>query len=144
VILVDTNLLVYATFADAPEHSRARAWIDEKLGGQEGIVLCWPVLYAFVRLVTSARIFGAHALGVAEGWQSAAAYLAQPGVRIVVAGGGHATVAAELAATPGLRSEDVPDVELAALAIEHGLVLASHDHGFRRFAALRFVDPLSG
>jgi uncharacterized protein len=143
VILVDTNLLVYAAFADAPEHARTRAWIGEKLGGQEGIVLCWPVLYAFVRLATSPRIFGPHALGVSEGWQAANAYLAQPGVRIVVAGSGHAAIAAELAATPGLRSEDVPDVELAALAIEHGLALASHDHGFRRFGALRFVDPLS-
>jgi predicted nucleic acid-binding protein len=34
------------------------------------------------------------------------------------------------------------DVEIAALAIQHGLVLASHDHGFRRFSGLRVVDPL--
>jgi predicted nucleic acid-binding protein len=52
-------------------------------------------------------------------------------------------IAAELAGTPGLRSDDVPDVEIAALAIEHGLVLASHDHGFRRFSRLRVVDPLA-
>jgi hypothetical protein len=42
-----------------------------------------------------------------------------------------------------LRSEDVPDIELAALAIEHGLVLASHDSGFRRFAGLRSLEPLA-
>jgi len=35
-------------------------------------------------------------------------------------------------------------LEIAALAIEHGLVLASHDHGFRRFSGLRFVDALTG
>ena len=52
-------------------------------------------------------------------------------------------IAAELAQTPGLRSDDVPDIEIAALAIEHGLVLASHDHGFRRFSGLRVVDPLT-
>jgi len=34
-------------------------------------------------------------------------------------------------------------VEIAALAVEHGLVLASHDHGFRRFSRLRVVDPLT-
>jgi predicted nucleic acid-binding protein len=49
----------------------------------------------------------------------------------------------DLAETPGLRSDDVPDIELAALAIEHGLLLASHDHGFRRFSRLCFLDPLS-
>ena len=101
------------------------------------------MIYAFVRLITSARVFGAHALPVGDGWAVAAAYLEQPAVRLVTAGAGHAAIAAELAATPGLRSDDVPDVEIAALAIEHGLVLASHDHGFRRFSRLRLLDPLT-
>jgi predicted nucleic acid-binding protein len=90
------------------------------------------------------RVFGAHALTVATAWGTAEALLGQPTTRLVVAGEGHSRIAAELAATPGLRSEDVPDIELAALAIEHGVVLASHDAGFRRFAGLRFVEPLAG
>lgn len=141
--LVDTNLLVYAVFADAPEHEGARGWLEERLAEGEGsVALCWPVLYAFLRLVTSSRIFGPGATTVRSGWAVVAAFLDQPAVRLVTHGGGHAAIAAELAATPGLRSDDVPDVEIAALAIEHGLVLATHDHGFRRFAGLRTVDPL--
>lgn len=143
MILVDTNLLVYATFADAPEHGRARAWLEERLAEAEGVVLCWPVLYAFVRLITSPRVFGRYAVSVPEGWAVASAYVDQPSARVVTAGGGHAAIAAELARTPGLRSDDVPDVEIAALAIEHGLVLATHDSGFRRFSGLRVVDPLA-
>lgn len=142
--LVDTNLLVYATFADAPEHERARKWLEDRFAEGEGTVaLCWPVVYAFLRLITSARVFGQHAVAVREGWAVAAVYLTQPAVRLVTAGTGHMAIAAELAATPGLRSDDVPDVEIAALAIEHGLVLASHDHGFRRFSRLRVIDPLT-
>jgi uncharacterized protein len=145
VILVDTNLLVYATFADASQHDAARAWLGERLGEGEGsVALCWPVLYAFLRLVTSPRVFGQHAVSVQEGWLVVAAYLEQQAVRLVAPGAGHAAIAAELAQTPGLSSDDVPDLEIAALAIEHGLVLASHDHGFRRFTRLRFVDPLTG
>jgi hypothetical protein len=144
MILVDTNLLLYATFADAPEHDAARAWLEERLGEGEGTVaLCWPVLYAFLRLITSPRVFGRHAVTVREGWAVAAAYLEQPAFRLAAPGAGHAAIAAELAETPGLRSDDVPDIEIAALAIEHGLVLASHDHGFRRFARLRVIDPLT-
>jgi toxin-antitoxin system PIN domain toxin len=143
-MLVDTNLLLYATFAGAPEHDRARAWLEGRLAQAEGTVaLCWPVVYAFVRLMTSPRVFGRHAVAVKEGWAAASAYLAQPAVRVVAPGAGHAAIAAELAETPGLRSDDVPDIEIAALAIEHGLVLASHDHGFRRFSRLRVVDPLT-
>ncbi len=141
--LVDTNILIYATFVDAPEHIRARTWLTERLKGEGSVAVCWPVLYSFVRLITSARVFGTNAVPVSHGWATAAAYLAQPAVRVVTAGAGHATIAAELAATPGLRSDDVPDLELAALAIEHGLVLASHDSGFRRFAGLRTFDPLA-
>ncbi|MFN8186155.1 MAG: TA system VapC family ribonuclease toxin [Gaiellales bacterium] len=142
--LVDTNLLVYATFAEAPEHSRVRGWLESLLADADGsVALCWPVLYAFVRLITSTRVFGAQAVPVSRGWEVAAAYLSQPAVRVVAAGTRHATIAGELAATPGLRSEDVPDLEVAALAIEHGLVLATHDHGFRRFTGLRVVDPLT-
>ena len=141
--LIDTNLLVYATFVDAPEHERARAWFEERARAGEGTVaLCWPVVYAFLRLITSPRVMGRHAIKVGEAWPVAAAYLKQPAVRMIAPGMGHAAIAAELADTPGLRSDDVPDIEIAALAIEHGLVLASHDHGFRRFSRLRVVDPL--
>ena len=142
--LLDTNILVYATFVDAPEHRRARAWLEPRFADPEGWVgLCWPVVYAFTRLITSSRVFGEHACTVREGWAAAGAFLAQPAVRIVTPGDGHAAIASELSATPGLRSDDVPDIELAALAIEHGLVLATHDHGFRRFAGVRTFDPIS-
>ena len=142
--LVDTNLLVYATFVDAPEHDRAREWLEAHLGEGEGTVaLCWPVVYAFLRLITSSRVFGRHVLTVRDGWAVVAGYLNQPAIRLVTPGAGHAEIAADLAATPGLRSDDVPDIEIASLAIEHGLVLASHDHGFRRFSGLRVVDPLT-
>ena len=142
--LVDTNLLVYATFVDSPEHQRARAWLESRLEEGDGTVaLCWPVVYAFVRLISSTRVFGVHALSVRDAWSNAVAYVEQPAVRVVTAGPRHGEIARELAHTPGLRSEDVPDVEIAALAIEHGVALASHDHGFRRFSGLRFLDPLT-
>ena len=144
MMLVDTNLLVYATFADAPEHESVRGWLEQRLAeGEDTVALCWPVVYALVRLITSPRVFGEHAVTVRAGWAVAAAYLEQPAIRLVAAGTAHAAIAAELARTPGLRSDDVPDVEIAALAIEHGLVLATHDHGFRRFSALRCFDPLT-
>jgi len=43
-----------------------------------------------------------------------------------------------------LRDNDVPDAHLAALAIEHGLRLATTDDGFARFEGLDRIDPLAG
>lgn len=62
----------------------------------------------------------------------------------MTAGIQHAEAVAELMRTPGRRGNDVPDIEIAALAIEHGLVLATHDRGFRRFDGLRTLDPVDG
>jgi predicted nucleic acid-binding protein len=43
--LVDTNLLIYATFIEAPEHHQARTWLEQKLAeGAGAVVLCWPVV----------------------------------------------------------------------------------------------------
>ena len=40
------------------------------------------------------------------------------------------------------RAHLVPDAHLAALAIEHGLVLCSADADFARFPGLRWHNPL--
>lgn len=71
-------------------------------------------------------------------------YLSNANARVVDAGKAHMVAADHLMATPGLRFIDAPDVHIAALAIEHGLVLATHDRGFRRFDGLRTFDPVDG
>lgn len=42
------------------------------------------------------------------------------------------------------RASLVPDAHVAALAIEHGLVLCSTDGDFARFPGLRWENPLAG
>lgn len=142
--LLDANLLVYAAMPAMPEHRAARAWLGETFAHDDEFVgLAWSTLYAFVRLVSNRRIMGDDAVGVVGAWSAAEAYRLQPAAVIVEPGRGHATLAAELMATPGLSTNDVPDVYLAALAIERGLTLATRDHGFGRFQSLRWLDPLS-
>ena len=34
MILIDANLLIYATNRDAPRHAAARAWLEEVLSGE--------------------------------------------------------------------------------------------------------------
>ena len=53
MILVDANLLLYAANRAAPEHERARAWLDDRLNGTVPLGLPWPSLLAFVRLATN-------------------------------------------------------------------------------------------
>ena len=43
----------------------------------------------------------------------------------------------------GIRDNLVPDADLAALAMEHGLTICSADTDFARFAEIRWENPLA-
>lgn len=56
MILVDANLLLYAEDSLAEHHAAARTWWDAQLSGSDAVGLCWPVLNAFIRIATNARL----------------------------------------------------------------------------------------
>jgi toxin-antitoxin system PIN domain toxin len=143
--LVDTNLLVYAAMPTSQHHEKTRSWLQGQFEADEVTVgLTWQVLYGFMRLISSRTVAGPDAIDPEGAWRAATAFRQQPNARLVAPGTNHPTIAAELVTVPGLRSNDLPDVQLAATAIEHGLELCSHDHGFARFPGLRWSNPLDG
>ena len=70
-------------------------------------------------------------------------WLDAPGAWVPTPTRNHRRVTGDLIRTGELTSKDTPDIHLAALAISHGLKLATHDAGFGRFAGLRWFDPLA-
>ena len=141
MILVDANILIYAYDIDAPQHDRARIWLDSKLGGAGQVGLPWASILAFVRVVTNRRVFQ-FAKPVREVWQQVREWLSCPVVWIPQPTERHAEVLGELLSLPGMGGNLVTDAHLAALAIEHGLTLCSADTDFARFKKLRWVNPL--
>jgi hypothetical protein len=142
VILVDANLLIYASVERLPQHDAALAWLDAGLSGTGRVGLPWPSLLAYLRIVSNPRIFerppsvGA-AWGQVEAWLSCEpVWIPQPTER-------HAEVLGRLLESSVPRSNLVPDAHLAALALEHGLTLCSTDGDFARFPGLRWENPLS-
>ena len=77
-------------------------------------------------------------------WQQVTAWLRCEPVWIPQATERHAETLGQLLALPGIRGKLVPDADLAALAIEHGLILCSTDGDFARFPGLRWQNPLAG
>lgn len=142
MIVADANLLVYALHAQMPQHHGARAWLGDCLNGDEPLALCWVVILAVVRLSTNSRLFPAaltvdQALGVVQGW------LDHPGVVLLQPGADHWRILSGLLRDAGQAGNLTPDAHLAALAIEHDAQLHSCDGDFRRFAQLRFRNPLT-
>lgn len=140
--LVDANLLVYAHVSSFPQHVIARQWLDDRLNAQEPLGLPWPSLLAFVRLVSNPRVF-ALPQSVDAAWRQACSWLACPSVWVPQPTERHRTVLDGFLSGSGLCAKHVPDAHLAALAVEHGLLLCTADVGFAHFPGLRLENPLA-
>ena len=142
MILVDANILIYAKVSDFTQHQAARAWLEARFGEPGKVGLPWPVLLSFLRIITNPRIF-ARPLAIAEAWEQVREWLSLPGVWIPLPGERHHELLGRLLAATGASANLIPDAHLAALAIEHGLVLCSSDGDFARFPGLRLFNPLA-
>jgi uncharacterized protein len=140
--LVDANILLYAANRRAPEHPRARGWLDEQLSGTARVGLPWPSLLAFVRLATNPQVLSESA-SVFDAWAQVEEWLSAEVAWVPAPGERHATTLTAYCRAPWMTSRLVPDAHLAALAVEHGLTLCSSDGDFARFPGLDWFNPLA-
>ena len=141
MILVDANLLVYSHAQSFSQHAKAREWLDQRLNGAAPVGLPWSSILGFMRLITNPRIFERPRL-ITEAWGQVRSWLDCDPVWIPGPTEKHPQILEPLLAVIGSRSNLVPDAHLAALALEHGLILCSTDGDFARFPALRWENPL--
>ena len=142
MILVDANLLIYAIDADAPQHKRARPWLEQVLSGVDPVGLPWIVILAFLRITTREGIMLRPlpldaALAYVQSW------LQQPCVEAVEPGEHHWPILFRLLEATGTAGNLTSDAHIAALALERGASVCSTDHDFARFPGIRHVNPLT-
>lgn len=138
MILVDANLLIYASAPTVPEYDRALGWFEEQLNGKSRVGLPWFSLFAFLRIASNPRLFPSASLE--DSWRTVEGLLAAPNTWIPEPTAEHPALLARF--LHGQSPRLVNDAHLAALAIEHGLTLCSTDGDFARFAGLRWENPL--
>lgn len=141
MILVDANLLLYAHFSSFHQHEAARVWLDAQLNGPTRVGLPWTSLLAFVRIGSNPRVFE-RPESVEAAWQQVEEWLACSPVWIPQPTERHREILGPLLVDHVSHPNHVPDAALAALAIEHGLMLCSTDGDFGRFPGLRCQNPL--
>jgi len=141
-MLLDANLLIYAVHKRATQHEAAAAWLTDQLNGSRRVGLPWQSLSAFLRISTHPRAFR-RPLQPAVAWERIADWLAAPAAWIPTPGSDHARLFGELVTRYEVRGNFVPDAQLAALALEHGLTVCSTDTDFARFPEIRWQNPLA-
>jgi len=142
MVLIDANLLLYAYDSDSPHHFAARRWLQAEISSGRPVRLALVTLLAFVRIASDTRIFTrpltpVEACNIVESW------LATANVSLLVPGPRTWQHLATICAEARAKGPLVMDAHLAALAREHGAVVASTDRDFRRFPSIKTVNPLA-
>ena len=141
MILVDANILLYAEDSLSVQHVAAREWWDAQLSGSTPVALCWPVLTAFIRISTNARLHR-RPLTLREAAERVQSWLDQPCVRLIHPTEEHWEIFQRMLRAGNATANLVSDAHLAALAVEHNCVLFSCDMDFTRFRGLKWKNPL--
>ncbi len=142
MIMVDANILLYAEDSLSAHHEAARTWWDGQLSGSAPLCLCWPVLTAFIRSATNARLHK-RPLTLVEAVDRVQSWMQQPCVRVIQPTEQHWEIFQRMLHDGSATANLVPDAHLAALAIEHNCELCSTDADFARFPALNWKNPIS-
>lgn len=140
--IVDANVLLYAYNSDAPQQAAAAGWLANLLDSGESVALPWVTIWAFLRVATNSRIW-ASPMPARDAFTIVRDWLAQPGVVALQPGPLHGKILEKLVNDYAATGPLITDAVLAALALEHGAVLASTDQDFRRFPDLRWLNPLA-
>ena len=142
MIVVDTNLLVYAYDSVAPRHAAARHWLESALSGDEPVGIPWVVVLAFTRLLTHPTICdrpvaAAEVRAIVETW------LALSHVRLLAPTSETMRIFFSLLESAGTGGNLTTDALIAAHAVEHAATVHSDDRDFGRFGGLRWHNPLA-
>ena len=143
MVVVDTNVLVYAADEDSPFHAACRSWLERQRSGAGAWYATWPIFYEFLRVTTHPRVMR-RPWNLPEAWQFVTALIASPGLDILVPTQRHAEIAGLVVEElPHLAGNLLHDAHTAVLMREHGIGrICTRDADFHRFTFLEVVDPL--
>lgn len=141
MITPDANVILYAYNEDAPQHSQAKAWLEEQFSLPEVFGLSWQVITAFLRISTNPRAFP-QPFELSEAVEIVDEWLMLPNIKILTPTANHWTIFQDLINEGQTKAALMMDAHLAALAIEHDATLATTDSDFQKFSRLKAFNPL--
>ena len=132
--LVDTNVLLAATFEELPSHEAARTLMERIFASDDPWCLSWVNVYEYLRVATHARVF-ARPLPFTDALRQVEEALGHPGLTVLTETQRHRTMLRRAVTDAGgARGNFVHDCHVAALMLEHDVRLViTEDRHFRRF-----------
>jgi hypothetical protein len=142
VLVVDTNILVYAADQDSQWHAVCNAWIERRRVQPDAWYVTWSILYEFMRVATHPRVLR-KPWSAGQAISFVSALLTSPGLGVLVATERHADVAARVVGElPWLAGNLIHDAHTAILMREHGVSrICTRDADFHRFPFVEVFEP---
>jgi toxin-antitoxin system PIN domain toxin len=135
MILIDTNILLYAVNRDDPRSAAARQSLESLLNRGRPWALSWPIVYEFLRVATHPRVFPSP-LDAEAAWAFIAEIIRHPGGVLLTESAVHQeTVERCLAEAPRMQGNLLHVFHTAVLMREHGLKrILTEDRDFLMFS----------
>lgn len=134
---VDTNVLIYAFFADSPFHEPAREVVTELAEGAAPWAIPWPCIHEFYAVTTNPKIFTTRGLP-AKARRQIDAWLASPSLQLLGETADHWVVLKRLLADAKIAGPAIHDARIAAICLSHRVTeLVTLDRDFSRFPELK-------
>jgi toxin-antitoxin system PIN domain toxin len=138
---LDVNILLYTSDRSSEQHDAANRFLARCAASPDILCLAWPVLMSYLRIATHPRIFDSP-LTPDEALGNLTALLALPNVRTIAEQDGFLDAYHRVTAHQVIRGNLVPDAQLAAILLQHGVrTLYTRDRDFRKFECFEVRDP---
>jgi uncharacterized protein len=141
MIVTDVNILIYAYDINYIHHEKIKTWLAEKLNSADTFYLNWQAISGFLRITTNPKIFP-NPMSGEKSRAKVNEWLERPNVSILVQTAKHWSTFERLLVETKIVGPKTMDAHLAALAIEHGVTLATTDRDFGAFKGLKLLNPL--
>lgn len=142
MIVIDTNILIYAHRAATAEHRLARKAIERAAGSRGGCGIALPSVAEFFSIVTHPTALGRPSRPeVAEDFLAA---LAEGGITALGPGPGFSSRLLRLAAELAVTGRRIFDLQIGLCCMDGGAhELWTHDQHFVKLPGLTIKDPLN-
>ncbi len=142
MIIPDVNLLLYAYNGSSQYHNQAKKWWETCLSGNEPVGLVNPVIFAFIRIATSFRVFS-NPMSIPEVFSHINSWIARSVTQVLEPGSSYYSDVQDLLILAGSAGGNlVTDAQIAAFAHTHRAIVHTADYDFKRFPNIQSYYPL--
>jgi hypothetical protein len=138
---IDASVVIAAANGRDPRQAAAAEAVVRAAAGAEAFFLFWPVVAAYLRVMTSVEM-GRRPLSLAEAWANMNAMLELDHCFAPAEPVDFGQTYQRVLLAVGARGKFVHDAHLVALMSAHGVpAIWTYDRDFRRFDGIRVVEP---